>query len=143
MFRRIVTNGGEGIIIKKTNAPYTPWKKPAGVWIKCKKKITFEAVIMGYKAGTGKNASMFGSIEFGLYDGGQLRKMGFTSSGLNDATRAIIAANPDSFINTVMEIEAIQASRTSFRNAVFLRLRDDKGASECTLESIKPKEEIL
>ena len=40
----------------------------------------------------------------------------------------------------VFEIEAIQESVKSFRNAVFLRLRDDKDASECTPINVRIKE---
>lgn len=131
-FRRIVNGGGEGIIIKKTSATYCPDKKPADNWIKGKKKVTVDVVIMGFRDGTGKNKDMFGSIEFGLYIDGTLKKCGACSSGLNDNTRQLIARDPDSYIGQVMEIEAIQESVKSFRNAVFLRLRDDKSASECT-----------
>lgn len=135
-FRRIIHHGGEGIIIKNTSASYCPDKKPANNWIKGKKKITVDVVIMGYRDGTGKNADMFGSIEFGLYINGKLTKCGASSSGLNDSTRALMARDPDSYIGTVMEIEAIQESAKSFRNAVFLRLRDDKSADECTQMNI-------
>lgn len=131
-FKRIVNGGGEGIIIKKTSALYCPDKKPADNWIKGKRKITIDVVIMGFKDGTGKNAKLFGSIEFGLYIDGKLKKCGHMSSGLDDMTRQMIAKDPDSYIGQVVEIEAIQESAESFRNPVFIRLRDDKGAEECT-----------
>jgi ATP-dependent DNA ligase len=142
-FRRIVNGGGEGIIIKKTDAIYHPGKKPAGVWIKGKKKITLDVIITGYNDGTGKNKQLFGSIEFSMIVDGKIKKMGQASSGLNDETRALIASNPEKYLNTVMEIESIQESKNSFRNAVFLRLRDDKGADECTMSTIRIKDELL
>jgi ATP-dependent DNA ligase len=142
-FRRIVLSGGEGIIMKRTTALYVPGKKPANNWVKGKKKITLDVVITGYNDGTGKNKSLFGSIEFGLYVDGTLKKMGNTSSGLDDNTRQMIAADPDKYIGTVVEIEAIQESRNSFRNAVFLRLRDDKSGSECTPLGVHVKENLL
>ena len=144
-FKRIVLSGGEGIIIKNTKAVYTPGKKPAGVWIKGKKKITVDVIIMGYNSGTGKNKQLFGSIEFGMIVDGKLKKMGQASSGLDDSTRAMIAQNPDRYLNTVMEIESIQESKNSFRNAVFLRLRDDKSYVECTLSpsTVRIKEDLV
>lgn len=146
-FRRIVLSGGEGVIFKRTGALYIPGKKPADNWIKGKKKIYLDAVIMGYNEGTGKNKELFGSIQFGLYCDGKLKKMGNTSSGMNDETRAKIAADPDGMIGRVIEIEAIQESVKSFRNAVFIRLREDgdKSAIECTntQENIKVRTELI
>ena len=142
-FRRIVLGGGEGVIFKKTSALYIPGKKPADNWIKGKKKITLDVVITGFNDGTGKNKSLFGSIEFGMYIDGKLKPCGNASSGLDDATRQTIAANPDKYIGTVMEIEAIQESVNSFRNAVFLRLRDDKDAVECTPLNIRINDRLV
>ena len=142
-FKRIVNSGGEGIIIKKTSALYVPGKKPADNWIKGKKKITLDVIITGYNDGTGKNKSLFGSIEFGLYEGGKVVKCGNTSSGLNDDTRKLIAQDPDGYIGHVVEIEAIQESAKSFRNAVFIRLRADKDMTECTRASIRVVDRLI
>lgn len=59
--------------------------------------------------------------------------------------RAYIYNNADSLIanKQVFEIEAIQESVKSFRNAVFLRLRDDKDWTECKPINIRVKEDIL
>lgn len=144
-FKRIVLAGGEGIIIKREDALYIPGKKPANNWIKGKKKITHDVVIMGLNAGTGKNAGLFGSIQFGHIIDGKLVKCGNCSSGLSDEMRAYIYNNADKMIENhqVFEIEAIQESVKSFRNAVFLRLRDDKDWSECTPVNIRVKEELI
>jgi len=146
-FRRIVLSGGEGIIMKRTDALYIPGKKPANNWVKGKKKITLDAVITGFNDGTGKNKTLFGSFKFGLYVDGVLKQMGNTSSGLDDDLRQKIASDPDSYIGRVIEIEAIQESRNSFRNAVFVRLRDDgdKDPMECTntFNNIRVKEDLL
>lgn len=144
-FRRIVTSGGEGLIIKREDALYIPGKKPANNWIKAKKKITHDVVMMGLNAGTGKNAGLFGSIQFGHLIDGKLVSCGNCSSGLSDDMRAYIYNNADKLIadKQVFEIEAIQESVKSFRNAVFLRLRDDKDWTECKPINIRVKEDIL
>lgn len=144
-FKNIVQSGGEGLIFKRTDALYIPGKKPANNWVKAKRKITVDAVIIGYGEGTGKNKDLFGSIEFGLYVDGKLKKMGSTSSGLDDNMRLKIAENPDSYIGRVIELEAIQPSKNSFRNPVFLRLREDgdKSPEECTPLGIKNKEDLI
>jgi hypothetical protein len=145
-FKRIVLAGGEGIIIKAEHGLYIPGKKPANNWIKGKKKITHDVVIMGLNNnGTGKNASMFGSIKFGHIIDGKLVACGNCSSGLSDEMRAYIYNNADRLIanKQVFEIEAIQESVKSFRNAVFLRLRDDKDWTECTPVNVRVKEDLI
>ena len=144
-FGRIVKRGGEGVIFKRTDALYIPGKKPANNWVKGKKKITYDVVMMGLNAGTGKNADIFGSIKFGHYIDGKLTACGNCSSGLDDKTRQFIYDNADSMIanKQVFEIEAIQESVKSFRNAVFLRLRDDKDHTECVPMNIRVKETLI
>lgn len=144
-FRRIVMQGGEGIIIKDETGLYIPGKKPANNWIKGKKKITHDVVIMGLNPGTGKNANIFGSIKFGHLIDGKLVACGNCSSGLDDETRMYIYNNADKLIanKQVFEIEAIQESIKSFRNAVFLRLRDDKDWTECNPVNIRVKSELI
>ena len=144
-FSKIVRRGGEGVIFKKTDALYIPGKKPANNWVKGKKKITYDVVMMGFNAGTGKNANIFGSIRFGHYIDGKLVECGNCSSGLDDATRQFIYDNADKMIanKQVFEIEAIQESVKSFRNAVFLRLRDDKDHTECIPMNIRVKTTLI
>lgn len=141
-FRRIVTGGGEGIIMKRTSALYVPGKKPADNWIKGKRKITLDVVIMGYNDGTGKNKALFGSIKCGMYINGKLEFCGNCSSGLSDELRIKMSKDLDSYINTVIEIEAIQESVKSLRNARFIRLRDDKDAIDCTPLNITVQTEL-
>lgn len=144
-FGKIVSRGGEGIIFKRTDALYIPGKKPANNWIKGKKKITYDVVMMGLNAGTGKNADIFGSIRFGHYIDGKLVECGNCSSGLDDKTRQYIYDHASEMIakKQVFEIEAIQESVKSFRNAVFLRLRDDKDHSECVPMNIRVKTSLI
>lgn len=145
VFKRIVRRGGEGVIFKRTDGLYIPGKKPANNWVKGKKKITYDVVMMGLNEGTGKNKDIFGSIKFGHYIDGKLVQCGNCSSGLEDETRQYIYDHADKMIanKQVFEIEAIQESIKSFRNAVFLRLRDDKDASECVPMNIRIKETLI
>jgi ATP-dependent DNA ligase len=145
-FRRIVLAGGEGIIIKNERALYIPGKKPANNWIKGKKKVTHDVVLMGLNNnGTGKNAELFGSMEFGHIIDGKLTKCGNCTSGISDDMRNYIYRNADQLIanKQVFEIEAIQESVKSFRNPVFLRLRDDKDWTECLPINMRVKEELI
>lgn len=144
-FGRIVRGGGEGIIFKRTDALYIPGKKPANNWVKGKKKITYDVVMTGLNAGTGKNAGLFGSIRFGHYIDDKLVECGNCSSGLEDDMRQYIYDHADQLIASkqVFEIEAIQESVKSFRNAVFLRLRNDKDHTECKPINIRVKDTLI
>jgi len=142
-FKRIVNSGGEGIIIKRTDAFYIPGKKPINNWIKGKKQITLDVIITGFNDGTGKNKSLFGSFEFGLYINNKIVPCGNCSSGLSDSIRQQIATDPDKYIGTIMEITAIQESINSFRNAVFVRLRDDKDIEECTILNCRINDNLI
>lgn len=145
-FKRIVTHGGEGIIIKREDALYIPGKKPANNWIKGKKKVTHDVILLGINEnGTGKNAALFGSITFGHIIDGKIVKCGNCSSGISDDMRQYIYNNADGLIamKQVFEIEAIQESVKSFRNPVFLRLRDDKDWKECMPVNIRIKENLI
>lgn len=143
-FAEIVGKGGEGIMIKNTKSVYSPDKKPAGVWIKCKKEITVDVVIMGYNAGTGKNAGSVGSIIVGMYINGKLTEVA-NVSGITDELRSQLNANRDGFIGRVIEIKAMHpnANKITFRSPRFLRFRDDKNANQCVADTIHPSLELI
>jgi ATP-dependent DNA ligase len=48
-YNLIMQQGGEGVILKNINGKYIPEKKPAWNWVKVKKHITDDVVIMGFK----------------------------------------------------------------------------------------------
>lgn len=48
-YNEIVARGGEGVILKNVNGKYVPDKRPAWNWVKVKKHITDDVVIMGFK----------------------------------------------------------------------------------------------
>lgn len=48
-YRNIVANGGEGVILKRLDAPYVPGKRPANNWVKVKKYQTFDVVVTGFE----------------------------------------------------------------------------------------------
>lgn len=142
-FTRIVMGGGEGLMIKRTSGLYIPGKKPANNWIKCKREVTTDVVITGFNDGTGKNANLFGSIQFGMYIDGTLTDMGNVSSGLTDQMRTEMALNQTEYIGRVIEIDAMEGSGKSFRHPRFKRVRIDKNASECTWDNVKTKLDII
>jgi len=80
-FKKIIENGGEGIVLKDLNAPYHSGVSSSS-WIKVKKFSTVDAIIIGF--GKGKEwdkKGLIGSLELGVYDEcGDLRSLGRVSS---------------------------------------------------------------
>lgn len=135
--------GGEGVILKRLDAPYTD---KTG-WIKVKRASTYDVVVMGYvdanqmtlKKGDDKETisrlaakGWIGALEFGQYVDGKLRKFG-QCSGMPDDIRQLFSENKQSMLYAVITIEAqSRIPKTSyFRHPRFLRMRPDKLARQC------------
>ena len=139
----IFANGGEGVILKDINAPYTDKK----AWIKVKAVATFDVVIMGYEEATPETIKKgddkatisrlaangwIGAVVFGQYVNGKLKKFG-QASGMPDDIRAKYSENKAKHIGQVIKIEAqSRIPKTGyFRHPRFLDERPDKRAEQC------------
>jgi ATP-dependent DNA ligase len=145
-FHKIVSSGGEGIMIKDTMGIYIPGKKPANNWIKCKKEVTLDAVIMGFNnGGSGKNADLFKSIQVGLWDGTGLVHIGDIHSGISDELRKRMHEDRSSYVGRVVEVDAMEFNGKSWsmRHGRLVRFRDDKTKYECTTDGLRIKDTIL
>jgi ATP-dependent DNA ligase len=194
-YKEIMERNGEGVMLKNVNATYYPDKKPAWNWVKVKKHITADVVIMGFKPpkkeysgedfdthpywedSTGvfmasgldeaRNIShargsvvqpvskfyyygWIGAVTFGQFDMNnvvticdrfgenckeypQLKELGYCS-GITEELREDITANPDKYIEQVMEIGAMEVTKDGFfRHPQFSRFRDDKNARDCVV----------
>ena len=81
-FEKIVSSGGEGVILKDPNSYYQNNKR-CHTMLKYKKHYDAEAVIIGYKMGNGKYSGMLGAFVAKDCCTGQV----FNVSGMNDAVR--------------------------------------------------------
>jgi ATP-dependent DNA ligase len=93
----------------------------------------YTAVTKGYYYGW-KTA-----IRIGAYDSnGNIKEIGTVASGLTDELREDFAKNPDLYLNQVAMIQCMQVDKEELtcRHAFFKGFRDDKNATECTIESI-------
>jgi ATP-dependent DNA ligase len=139
--------GGEGIILKNVNAPYTS----KSAWVKVKKEKTFDVVIMGYKdpkelsikkgddvATATKYAERgwIGAVKFGQFVDGKLTMLGYTS-GMPDEVRQMFSENKKKYIGSVITIEAQMRIQKSgkFRHprmaTGYSVPRKDKMAKDC------------
>lgn len=157
LYRDILTANREGIMFKNINGLYVPDKRPAWNWVKVKKHMTDDVVILGYQEPvreyTGKDASTWdywdgetavtkfysrgwiGAIVFGQYnDQGQLVELG-TCSGMNEEIREELSKHKEKYIGSVIEISAMEKTKDGYyRHPQFIRLRDDKNAKDCILD---------
>ena len=138
--------GGEGLVLKNLDSLYEPDTRDKNSWIKIKQHLTFDVVIMGYtdpeptsidvKGNTIPNRffvnKWISAIRFGQYVAGVLTELG-QASGLNDVQRAMITANKQKLIGTVMEVKAQEQIPESgaLRHPRVIMLRPDKDAKDC------------
>lgn len=139
----IFAEGGEGVILKNLEAPYSD----KNAWVKVKAVATFDVVIMGYEEATLETIKKgddkatisrlaangwIGAVVFGQYVDGKLKKFG-RCSGMPDDIRAKYSENKEKYIGKVITIEAqSRIPKTGyFRHPRFKDERPDKNASQC------------
>lgn len=138
-FNEVIGRGGEGLMLKYTNCQYVPDKKPANNWVKWKKEITLDCVIMGFNNdGSGKNKDLFKSMQVGLWEDGKVKFIGDIHSGITDELRLEMHNNRGLFIGKVVEIDAMELSKNgSLRHGRLVRFRDDKNMEQCTKDGLR------
>ena len=154
---QILAAGGEGIVLKKKDAPYSEGKRPAWATIKCKQMDTIDLVctraIEATKEYTGKELEtwpywkdgiavtkpyFYGwktAIGIGAYDDeGNLKEIGTVSSGLTDEMRAHL----DDYVGKVVALQCMSIDRKekTLRHPIVKAWRDDKNAAECKLSEV-------
>lgn len=135
----------EGVIAKKKESLYVSGRSRQ--WLKIKCENTIDCVIVGYMTKTRHIAS----LALGLYDHDKLTYIGqvgtgFTESLLDElAQRFVPTANgvvlPKSVKHVVpdkvCEVAYVEYTRNHrLRAPVFVRMRDDKPAEECTTDQV-------
>jgi bifunctional non-homologous end joining protein LigD len=159
LFEAAREKGLEGIIGKKADSSYSGSRSPS--WVKIKIVQEVDAVIAGYTAPRGSR-KYFGAIVLGLYDKGELLFIGSAGTGFDDETQQDV-------FEKLQELETSRAPFTKvpklreevtwikpelvarikygnwtddkhLRAPVFLGLRNDRKAKDCTFEELQPAE---
>ena len=128
----IWARGGEGVVIKDRNAPYSSGDRSS--WTKVKQASTAEGVVLGFTEGRGENAGAVGSVRLGQYRGGKLVEV-CAVGGMTDSVRATLRR--DLVVGkTVVEFKyrPIEGSRERYTEPRWLRVRDDKEPEDCVWE---------
>jgi ATP-dependent DNA ligase len=154
-----LTGNSEGVIAKKTGAPYTPGERTG--MMKIKRVRTAETVVMAFRMG--KEEGTVGSLILGMYDDdGQLHVVGHTSGFTAKQKRELLgllepyrtwergAGEPSRWKSDeelvweglrpelVVEIAFDHITGDRIRHgAKFQRWRDDKEPRECTMDQLR------
>ncbi|MGA7075053.1 MAG: non-homologous end-joining DNA ligase [Halobacteriota archaeon] len=142
----VTARGLEGVMAKKKESVYVTGRSRA--WLKIKLEKTIDCVIVGYVTKTREIAS----LALALYDQWTLSYIGqvgtgFSESLLDTLSKELIRAsnvvalpkNVHPVIpNKVCEVKYLEYTKDHrLRAPVFLRMRDDKSAEECTIDQVQ------
>lgn len=156
IYGKILAEGGEGIILKNKAGIYEQGERSKN-WVKVKKTMTDDVVIVGYTEAKkwyaepgckghddvlypkGKTTKFFdngwiGAIRFGKYQGKEVVEIG-QCSGITDEMREEFTKNGKKYIGKTMEIVAqLRFKDGGYRHGNFVRLRPDKDPKDCKEE---------
>ncbi len=139
----VTARGLEGVMAKKKGSVYVTGRSRA--WLKIKLEKTVDCVIVGYVTKIREIAS----LALALYDQETLSYIGqvgtgFSESLLDTLSKGHIRASNDVSLpknvhsvvpDKVCEVKYFEYTKDHrLRAPVFLRLRDDKSATECTVD---------
>jgi bifunctional non-homologous end joining protein LigD len=136
----------EGVMAKRRESVYATGRSHA--WLKIKDEKTVDCVIVGYVTKTRTIAS----LALGLYDVDSLTYVGQVGTGLSESlldelAKALVRASSDVALpknvqavvpDKVCEVRYLQYTKDHrLRGPVFVRMRDDKPAEECTIDQVQ------
>ena len=76
--------GNEGLVFKRSDAPYTPGRR-GKAWLKLKRELaTLDCVVVAVERGHGKRVNVLSDYTFAVRDGDELAVLGKAYSGLTD-----------------------------------------------------------
>jgi ATP-dependent DNA ligase len=123
----LLDQGFEGLVAKRRSGRYINGR--SGLWEKCKPNYTADAIIVGFKPGTGSLTGRVGAFEIELLDendkpnGVRTRVKCGTQERHDDAT-----AHPERWLNHTIEITHLGLGESTGkpRSPNFSRRRDDR-----------------
>jgi len=154
-----LTGVSEGVIAKRSEAPYLPGERKG--MVKIKRMRTADVVVRAFRFG--KEEGTVGSLILGLYDDGELREVGHTSGFSAKEKRELLerlepyrthergSGEPSRWKSDeelvweglrpelVCEVAYDHVTGRRIRHgARFVRWRTDKPPEECTIDQLRP-----
>jgi bifunctional non-homologous end joining protein LigD len=158
LFEAARAKGLEGIIAKVKDSTYSGTRTSS--WLKLKIVNELDAVVAGYTEGRGSR-KYFGALVLGLYAGSELNFIGSVGTGFDEGTQKSIFDKLQELRIAECPFERAPALREKvdwvkpelvarvkyanwttddhLRAPVFLSLRNDRNAKDCTFEDAKPE----
>lgn len=119
------SKGGEGVILKRSLAPYSEGKRNADI-LKIKLEDTFDLLVVGVVGGQGKYQGTLGALVCVSSDG-----VVHNVSGMSDALRNEWWGHTPSIVGKVVEVRAMcKLPNGSLREPRFKAIRHDKTAAD-------------
>jgi bifunctional non-homologous end joining protein LigD len=153
LYREAERLGLEGVVGKKSAAPYKTGRSPA--WVKIRSRRTGDFVVVGFTAPKGSRGG-FGALHLAEFVSGALTYSGRVGTGFTEAQLAEVSRTLEprrrtdapcvgpvpkekgtTWVDPVLVCEVEYAEWTEeglLRQPVFLRFRDDKRPEECVRE---------
>ena len=122
---KVWENGGEGVILKRSNAVYSPEKRNSDL-MKIKEELTLDLEVVGRIGGQGKYANTLGALKV-RDKAGNIHKV----SGMTDEQRDLWYKDKEAIVGKVVEVKAMKRLKDgSLREPRFKSIRFDKSVSE-------------
>ena len=125
--RRVVEEGGEGLVLKKLGRPYRPHGASGKTddWVKMKRHRFVDYVVVG----VGKSAGGSDNLQVGLFIEGTLQRV----CGIKQPPSHL---NLHELVGRVIECRGAEVhSSGALRHGHFERVREDKNIEDCTLNA--------
>jgi bifunctional non-homologous end joining protein LigD len=155
-FRAAAAQGLEGVMAKRKDSRYEPGIR-SSAWLKIRVLKSCDCVIAGYTPGQGGRGPAFGALLLGLYEKGNLVPVGKVGTGFSDQLLDALMARFAPLVTEtpqlpgirgrvvwldpvlVCEVGYMEVTRDrKLRIPRFLRLREDKQATDCTTGQLAP-----
>ena len=114
--------GGEGVILRNPDAPYSPGKRNSDI-VKVKKGVSYDLEVLDVQEGTGKYQGMAGAL-ICQYKGDKTVIVG---SGLVDAQRRQWYEDKNLIVGKIVQVDAMdESTKGVLREPRFKGIRHDK-----------------
>jgi DNA ligase D-like protein (predicted ligase)/DNA ligase D-like protein (predicted 3'-phosphoesterase) len=155
-YKAALAKGMEGVMAKKKDSTYEPGARSMN-WLKIKPLLTCDCVVFGYTIGKGAREPTFGALVLGLFGKAGPVYVGKVGTGFSQEDMELLLKTFEPLRVEDKTLEGVDAQeeivwlkpetvcQVAFQNVTkdgrlrmprFLGIRDDKPASECTLDQV-------